>query len=209
MLCGKNVRSVCVSAAVALVAVFSQTAYADLIVNGGFESPVVAGNDIVTPTEAESGWAFVPNSGGVAGILGKDGAAAWGLTDVTDQTAAICNGKFTQNVSGFIAGTASFTFSAINFIGSLPGDALTVKLDGTVLKFGGDEAVVGGASMAPYTSDPIPVTSGDHILQFEGNTWYFVNNVTCSNVPVPEPATCTLVSLGLIGLLAYVWRKRK
>ena len=38
---------------------------------------------------------------------------------------------------------------------------------------------------------------------------YFVDNVTLSSSPVPEPGTITLLSAGLIGLVCYAWRKRR
>jgi hypothetical protein len=36
-----------------------------------------------------------------------------------------------------------------------------------------------------------------------------VDSITLSAAPVPEPTTAILLCTGVIGLLAYAWRKRK
>lgn len=39
--------------------------------------------------------------------------------------------------------------------------------------------------------------------------WGAISEVSIMGTPAPEPSTCILLGTGLIGLLAYAWRKRK
>ncbi len=57
----------------------------------------------------------------------------------------------------------------------------------------------GGAGLA--ASGPY---AGDYYVQLDGNGGGVV-----APVPTPEPSTLMLLAVGLVGLLAYAWRKRK
>jgi len=41
------------------------------------------------------------------------------------------------------------------------------------------------------------------------STWIGVDNVSLTFTPAPEPSALVLLAMGLFGLLAYAWRKRK
>jgi hypothetical protein len=49
------------------------------------------------------------------------------------------------------------------------------------------------------------------VVQFEqaGSINLVCDNMRMSSAVVPEPGTLALLATGLIGLLAYAWRKRK
>lgn len=197
------------------VSVLAQSANAALIVNGGFESPVVAGDKMYTPTEAESGWVFVSNSSsgttGESGILSANAAGLWGAANADGQSAVFFGtGTIAQTISGLNAGTAAFTFSVRKNVGATS-DVLTVTLDGTALTFSGTASVAPDNVMRQYTSDAIMVAAGAHTLQFQANAWSHMDNVSVSGtaVPTPEPTAIVLLATGLLGLLAYAWRNRK
>jgi hypothetical protein len=42
-----------------------------------------------------------------------------------------------------------------------------------------------------------------------GTYWHLLDNLTVTNLTVPEPSTLAMLAVGLVGLLAYAWRKRK
>ena len=47
-------------------------------------------------------------------------------------------------------------------------------------------------------------------ITFSGMTGYTTAGIfALSGAPVPEPGTISLLSAGVIGLLAYAWRRRK
>jgi hypothetical protein len=52
-------------------------------------------------------------------------------------------------------------------------------------------------------------TSGNDFRHGDGLEIFGRVNLIYDAAAVPEPASVTLVTMGLVGLLAYAWRKRK
>lgn len=72
-----------------------------------------------------------------------------------------------------------------------------------------------GSTWKSYTAELYPVDS-DHIghhwtISFSNtvaNTWNSLDNVSVT-AAIPEPSAITVLVTGMIGLLAYAWRRRK
>ena len=41
------------------------------------------------------------------------------------------------------------------------------------------------------------------------NVYFGIDSVRLDAIPTPEPSTLVLLGIGLLGLLAYAWRKRR
>ena len=48
-----------------------------------------------------------------------------------------------------------------------------------------------------------------NFAQTGANLQLFLGGVTITATPTPEPSTAILLVIGLIGLLAYAWRRRR
>ncbi|MEN6451561.1 MAG: PEP-CTERM sorting domain-containing protein [Thermoguttaceae bacterium] len=67
-----------------------------------------------------------------------------------------------------------------------------------------DYALTGAA--ATRTTNYISI--GAQLCTYDGAKAYSFDNLTVQTAPVPEPGTLALLAAGLIGLVAYAWRKR-
>jgi hypothetical protein len=211
--------SVCVLS-VALLASFGQTAVADYVMNGGFEASVLgtemfyetAPMGVANLLPTVPGWDFGASAADASvevGMLSASGIGPWGAQAFGSQCAAFhgdgnaAYATITQTLADVAAGPATFSFYAQG----LQSKPLNVTLDGTALTFGGTATVTPGSTMTKYTSDSITMAAGTHTLQFQAYGWTYLDNVSAT--AVPEPGTITMVAIGLFGLLAYAWRKRK
>ena len=197
-----------------LLAISARTAIGDVVVtNPGFEEPVLGsdqGGFYSTTGEGAGllptipGWTFTQNGVGPAGMLSATAIGAWGAQAFDNQCAAFStDATIAQTITGFSVGDYRFSFYAQ---ASGTGQPLTVKLDDTTLTFGGIGSVTPTDTMSLYTSNVVSVGAGDHTLLFTAGGWTYLDNVS---VAVPEPASLAMVFSGLIGLLAYAWRKRR
>jgi hypothetical protein len=209
----------------------------ELLTNGGFESPYLGpfnftypgfasypGNHpeaLIFPNPTLDSWTYnasVPISGGSALVNGQTGSDWYGPVPPAgfagDQFAALQNtGSLTQDFTSpggdltlnFLSGGRPDNF------GTEGGDqTYLVELDGSTV------ASFSTASGQVFTLETVllrGVSAGSHTLTFQGlsaigDESAFLDNV--SLVPVPEPATWTLMAAGFSALgAATYWRRKR
>ena len=99
---------------------------------------------------------------------------------------------------GSFNGTTTFTVS---------GPSVTLgQLSYSFYQAGG-----GSFNTTLYSSGTLLATpNNDGILALDGYMWVAGDpvDVTISSSPIPEPSTLVLLAVGIVGLLAYAWRRR-
>jgi len=171
--------------------------------------PVVAPPSLTTPglnPNSNYGWA----AGGIAGqklvqygVQIDNGAPASGLPSTPMQRAGINFNLSGQGMS-FATGREASTSTL------LPEDNVTRSLAGeTFLRFGTDRSDIGTWDGVTLT---LPVHSVYSFLVTNEHTGvtrsaYITGQLVL--VPVPEPSSVSLAAIGLIGLAAWGWRRRK
>ena len=194
---------------VVAAALSSASAFADPVLptlqNTSFETTTVGGGygygDVAT------GWSI---TGG--GAVSSNGTAWEGTTTSGTHFGVLQNiSSISQTFTSGIQADYSFSFDlALRGSHYDAGQAVAVKLDGQLL-----------GTFSPTTSwsalsvSALQVAAGTHTLQFAGtnplnkvDTSAFLDNVTMTVTPVPEPETYAMFLAGL-GLMGAVARRRK
>lgn len=74
-----------------------------------------------------------------------------------------------------------------------------------------NQFIIGAAGDATHGYSDLLTGAADHVrlLAFDGSSYVFNASTDLSYMAAPEPSTIALLVTGLLGLLAYAWRKRK
>jgi hypothetical protein len=207
-------------AALGLAAV--PAAHAQTIVNSSFETPSV-GNGGISSNPSGAGWTFT----GSSGVTGNNSGFTSGNANAPDgvQVAFLQSysgpgypaGSFSQSISGFSAGTYTFSFlsSQRENYGTASNQTVNVTVDGnSVGLFTPSPALT---TYQSFITIPTFLTAGSHTLQFAGtvpansgiDSTAFVDEVTVSAVPEPSSvAAFGFTGLGVAGLLLRARKRR-
>jgi len=208
--------------------------------NNGFESPDLGSGTnaygIVGssghPLPSQVGWIFTTGTGIAANgsaynVTGATNGNSTGVTSTSGQAAVISQGNgnvsgagatsISQSIAGFLDGFVTISFSLEGRNGTQNGNQLgpnpiTVWLDNISL---GVFTPTSKTSFQLFSTTPIAVSAGTHVLAFAGTTTTvdsvttYLDNVSISISPVPEPATLGLAGLGLGAALFYRRKSRR
>jgi hypothetical protein len=165
--------------------------------------------------------------------LSDAGTNGWSI-DAVCKVESLSNATaFHFEYGGNVGGTFSYDFSpslnagnqsfVLGSSSSLGGSGSSYTIAGSGLSYQHYKIVYDPATSAAsiyVNGDSTPVVTGwtpggfnDPGMSFWSSSWKTgdmrIASLTFSTTDVPEPGTLTLLAVGLVGLLAYAWRKRR
>lgn len=93
--------------------------------------------------------------------------------------------------------------------GSTQARLMTPLLDSTWRQYSLDFTATAADASGGYRVSFLSGYAAQNGLSTTADQVFGIDSVSLAPAPVPEPSTLVLLSAGLLGLLAYAWRKRK
>lgn len=199
----------------ALTGSISTAANASLVVNGSFETPVIAGSCCNTvPPDELPGWTATPNVNVVTGSFAStNGNLAYQGTQYLDLVGQGGMGSISQNLAtsaGQIY-TLSFAYSRNLFNPSITSASAEVLLNGVLFAIVTHNSGTNANLDWQIFSRNFTATGATTTLTFNNLTGGVNEGIlldAISVAPVPEPATWAMMLLGFFGIGAVVRRTR-
>jgi hypothetical protein len=167
--------------------------------------------------QAIEGWFKVSNTSQQAlAYTGSSWTDGLGLYIINNHLQAIAANGFGLLDSGFTPTAGQWFYAAVsadNGTSSVYVNSTTAAatVTGGMANTLTNQFIIGAAGDATHGYSDLLTGAADHVrlLAFDGSSYVFNASTDLSYRAVPEPSTIAMLAAGLLGLLAYAWRKRK